>query len=65
MCAAGRAVFLWYPDRFLVGTDTWMTWRWGAVVEEVRGVHRWLQQLPRSVAEPIAYGNAERLFGSP
>jgi hypothetical protein len=60
-----RAVFLRHPDRFLVGTDTWVTSRWNAVAEVMRQARAWLGQLPRDVAEKIAYRNAERLFSSP
>jgi len=31
----------------------------------MQSVRSWLNQLPRDVAERIAYGNAERLFGNP
>jgi hypothetical protein len=58
-----RAVFLRHPERFLVGTDTWTTSRWQAVVEGMRFRRGWLAQLPRDVAEQIAYRNGERLFG--
>jgi hypothetical protein len=61
---AWRAVFLRHPDRFLVGTDTWVTSRWGSVVDGMRDVQRWLGQLPPDVAERIAFRNADRLFGS-
>jgi hypothetical protein len=60
-----RAVFLRHPDRFLVGTDTWTTSRWHAVVEGMQFTRRWLAQLPRDVAEQLAYRNGERLFGGP
>ena len=60
-----RALFLKHPDRFMVGTDTWTTSRWDSVVEEARATRRWLGQLPRDVAEQIAYRNGERLFGRP
>jgi hypothetical protein len=60
-----RAVFLRHPDRFMVGTDTWVTSRWNSVVEVTRQTRAWLGQLPRDVAEKIAYQNAERLFGAP
>lgn len=59
---AWRTVFLRHPDRFLVGTDTWTTSRWHTVVEGMRFVRGWLAQLPREVAEQIAYRNGERLF---
>ncbi|MGH7431326.1 MAG: amidohydrolase family protein [Candidatus Methylomirabilales bacterium] len=60
-----RALFLKHPDRFMVGTDTWTTSRWDAVVEEARATRRWLGQLPRDVAAQIAYRNGGRLFGRP
>jgi len=62
---AWRTVFLKHPERFMVGTDTWTTSRWDALVSGMQSVRGWLGQLPREVAEQIAYGNAERLFGPP
>jgi predicted TIM-barrel fold metal-dependent hydrolase len=59
---AWAAVFKRHPDRFLVGTDTWVTSRWDQVADTMQSVQRWLGQLPRDVAEKIAYRNAERLF---
>jgi hypothetical protein len=57
-----RAVFLRHPDRFLAGTDTWITARWEALPGSVADVRSYLAQLPRDLAERIAFGNAERLF---
>ena len=57
-----RAVFLRHPDRFLAGTDTWVTSRWEALPGSVTEVRTYSNQLPRDVAEKIAYKNAERLF---
>jgi len=57
-----RAMFEKYPDRFLLGSDTWISERWssyGAIMAEYRG---WLKQLPPAVAKQIAHGNARRLF---
>jgi hypothetical protein len=62
---AWRGVLLRYPDRFMVGTDTWITSRWQTLAAGMRATRRWLDQLPREVAEQIAYRNAERLFGTP
>jgi hypothetical protein len=59
---AWRAVFLKHPDRFLAGTDTWVTSRWEALPGSVSEVRGYLSQLPREVAEKIAFGNADRLF---
>jgi len=57
-----RVVFVKYPDRFMVGTDTWVTSRWEIVRDYHRAVQAWLAQLPRDVAEAIAWKNGERLF---
>ncbi len=61
---AWRALFLRHPDRFMIGTDTYVTGRWdtyGGLIEEHR---RWLAQLPGDVARAIAYGNAVALVGA-
>ncbi len=60
---AWRELFLRYPDRFLVGTDTWTPSRWDEVVSGHERTRAWLAQLPPDVASKIASGNAERLFG--
>jgi amidohydrolase family protein len=60
-----RQLFLRHPDRFLVGTDTWVTSRWESVRDGHEAVQRWLQQLPREAAEQIAWKNGERLFPPP
>jgi predicted TIM-barrel fold metal-dependent hydrolase len=57
-----RELFTAFPDRFLVGTDTWIASRWGALVENAEFTRRWLRQLPAEIAEKIAYRNADRLF---
>lgn len=59
---AWRAVFLRHPDRFLAGTDTWVTARWESLPGSVSDVRSYLGQLPRDVAEQIAFRNADRLF---
>ena len=60
-----RARFLRHPDRFMVGTDTWVTSRWEVVESATRDVRQWLSQLPEDVAEQIAWGNGARLFPAP
>ncbi|MBI3326281.1 MAG: amidohydrolase family protein [Nitrospinae bacterium] len=60
-----RALFLRHPDRFLVGTDTWVTARWETLPDTMQAIRSWLGQLPRDIAEQIAYQNAERLLGPP
>jgi hypothetical protein len=62
--AAWRAVFLEFPDRFMVGTDSFTPERWFYVPEHAEYSRRWLADLPKDVAEQIAWKNGERLFGS-
>jgi hypothetical protein len=58
-----RRLFEKYSDRFLLGSDTWINERWDGYAQIFDGYRGWLAQLPREVAEKIAYRNAERLFG--
>ena len=62
---AWRALFLRFPDRFLVGTDTWVTSRWQGLADGMQHIRHWLGQLPRDAAEQLAFRNGERLFGAP
>ncbi len=61
--AGWRAAFLEFPDRFVVGTDTFTPERWHYVVEHAKWSRQWLADLPRDVAERIAWRNGETLFG--
>ncbi len=57
-----RGLFLKYPDRFIYGSDTWITPRWEAVVALAQSARKWLGELPEDVAEKIAFRNAQRIF---
>jgi len=57
-----RGLFAKYPDRFLLGSDTWVPQRWPDVPDIMAGYRRWLAQLPAEVAEQIAWRNGARLF---
>jgi hypothetical protein len=59
------ALFERYPDRFMIGTDTWIPSQWTRLPTLMAGVRTWLRQLPPELASAIAYGNAERLLGTP
>jgi len=59
-----RAAFLEFPERFMVGTDTFTPERWHYVVEHANWSRGWLADLPREVAEQIAWKNGEALFGA-
>ncbi len=52
-----------FPDRLMVGSDTWVNSQWDNYDAIIASNRRWLAHLPREIAEQIAYKNAERLFG--
>ena len=58
-----RALFTAYPDRFVLGSDCWVTERWAQYGEIMEYYQRWLAELPRDVATNIAYRNGARAFG--
>lgn len=60
-----RETFMEFPDRFMLGTDTYVPERWRFVAENARWSREWLQDLPPEVAERIAWRNGETVFGSP
>ncbi len=57
-----RALFSEFPDRFMVGTDTFTPERWFYVNEHANWSRAWLSTLPPELAERIAWRNAEALF---
>jgi hypothetical protein len=59
-----RAAFLEFPERFMVGTDTYTPERWLYVPEHARWSRAWLADLPPNVAERIAWKNGEAVFGA-
>jgi len=59
---AWRGLFTKYPQRFLLGSDTWVAQRWPDVPEIMRSYRAWLSQLPPEVAEAIAWRNGTKLF---
>ena len=59
---AWRALFTKYPERFLLGSDTWVPERWPEVPAIMQSYRTWLSQLPPDVAERIAWRNGARLF---
>jgi predicted TIM-barrel fold metal-dependent hydrolase len=57
-----RKVFLAFPDRFMVGTDSFTPERWHYVQAHAEWSREWLADLPKDVAEQIAWKNGEALF---
>jgi len=60
-----KDLFLRHPDRFLVGTDTWVTSQWDRFAQIQTTLRAWLSQLPKDVAEKLAYRNAQKFVGLP
>jgi len=58
-----RRVLERFPDRFMVGSDTWVNSQWDRYTEIIDVNRKWLSQFSRPIAEQIAFKNAERLFG--
>ena len=62
---AWRDAFDALPERFVIGSDTWINPRWQqyeALMDEYRA---WLGALPAPLARRIGWGNAAGLFGLP
>jgi hypothetical protein len=57
-----KKLLLEFPDRFMVGTDTFTPERWPYIVEHARWSRQWLSELPPAAAEKIAWRNGEALF---
>ena len=57
-----RAMFLEFPDRFMIGTDTYTPERWYYVVDHAKWSRDWIKSLPEDLAKKISYENAERLI---
>ena len=58
-------LFMTFPDRFMVGVDTYSQARWQNFDASVSGINHWLAQLPEDVASKLAYANAARLYRKP
>jgi hypothetical protein len=65
LCAPWRELMLKYPDRFVIGSDTWINQRWDAYEELMKGYRVWLGDLPPDVARRIAWDNGAKLFQLP
>ena len=63
LCPEWRALVLKYPNRFMIGSDTWVNQRWQYYDELMKGYRTWLGDLPPDVARKIAWGNGAGLFG--
>jgi len=57
--SAWREAFTEFPDRFMVGTDTFTPERWHYIVPHADYSRGWLADLPPALAERIGWRNAE------
>jgi len=57
------AAFEEFPDRFMIGTDTFAPERWYYIKEHADYSRAWLSGLPTELAENIGYRNAEKMLG--
>jgi len=57
-------LFLRFPDRFMVGVDTYSRSRWKDFDSVVERIRTWLAQLPDAVARRLAYDNAAAFFAT-
>lgn len=60
---AWRDLFLAYPDRFMIGTDSYIVSRWVSMPIILGDVRAWLLTLPTPIAQQLAWRNAARLMG--
>lgn len=63
LSTAWRALMLEFPERFLIGSDTWVNQRWAYYEGLMQEARVWLGELPPTVAQSIAWGNGARLYG--
>ena len=59
-----RKVFEEFPDRFMVGTDTFAPERWHYVGRHAEFSREWLANLPDDIARKIAFENAEAMLAA-
>jgi hypothetical protein len=55
-------LFVQFPDRFMVGVDTFSTSRWGEYEQVAAKIRHWLSQLPPDIAQQLAFKNANRVL---
>jgi hypothetical protein len=58
-----RSLITGMPDRFLVGSDTWINERWASYGEIMAAYRVWLGKLPAEIAGKVAWENGLDLFG--
>ena len=62
LAPAWKEFFSRHGSRFVVGSDTWVNQRWDSYPQLISGYRQWLGELPREIAERIAWRNMAELF---
>ena len=65
LSADWRALCSEWPERFLIGSDTWINARWQAYETLMDEARDWLGELPSPIARQIGWVNGASLFGVP
>jgi hypothetical protein len=65
LSAPWKALIAAFPDRFMIGSDTWVNARWSDYEGLMGGARLWLGDLPPALAQQVGWGNAAALFGVP
>ena len=55
-------VFKAFPDRFMIGTDTFAPERWYYVKSHAAFSRKWINSLPSDLIKGVAHGNAEAMI---
>jgi len=63
LAAPWKALLSEMPERFFVGSDTWINARWSDYEVLMQQARRWLGDLPPAAARRIAWENGARLYG--
>lgn len=58
-----KALLTQYPDRFVIGSDTWINERWSSYEALMADARRWLGGLDADTARRIGWGNAASMLG--
>lgn len=57
-------IILSYPDRVMLGTDSYIPLRWNNLEKIVGEMRGWLRGLPLEVAKKVAFENADKILGA-
>ena len=58
-------LFIRFPDRFMVGVDTYSPSRWREFDSAIATMRNWLNQLPQTTARQLSSANAAAFYGIP